>query len=315
MSHPFFRRLFGGYVVARTLSGLAAPGPRPSAAADRNATADRDAAAGPAAPCADTSPLPPLEAVRLFGIDVCNLTFDEAVDRIIAWSRTTPGRTVITTNLDHVMKLRSDPLFRRCYDHADMVTADGMPFLWLAKAEGTPLKARVTGSDLILPLMEAAAREGCSVFLFGSTMDRLHGAATLLKQRFPALEFRGAYAPPFGFERNPALQEELLVMLRTTRPDLVLVALGAPKQEVWAEGMARRVRHGVFLSIGGGLDFLSGEIRRAPTVMRRTGTEWLWRALSEPSRLGPRYAKILLAAPQLYRMHKRDKAGRPGGDR
>ena len=153
------------------------------------------------------------------------------------------------------------------------------------------------------------------MFLFGSTMERLHGAAKILKARHPRLEFRGAYAPPFGFERDPELHAELLSMIRTARPDIILVALGAPKQEIWANGMADAVRHGVFVSIGGGLDFISGDIKRAPDIMRRTGTEWLWRALTEPARLGPRYAKIVAALPGLYRAHKRDREEHEAADR
>lgn len=297
MANPFLRRAFAGFRIARALAGDGPHGER--AASERDAGA-RTAKAKPS--------LPPLSTIRLLGVDVANLTFAEAVDRIVAWSRDMPPRTVITTNLDHVMKLRGDAEFRRCYDEADMVTADGMPFVWLAKHEGEPLKERVTGSDLILPLMEAAAREGRSVFLFGSTIERLDGAAQILKARLPELDFRGAYAPPFGFDRDPALHDELVTMLRTVRPDIILVALGAPKQEIWSNKMAGVLRHGVFVSIGGGLDFLSGDVKRAPTLMRKTGTEWMWRAVTEPARLGPRYARIIWTLPALYRAHRRDRA-------
>jgi N-acetylglucosaminyldiphosphoundecaprenol N-acetyl-beta-D-mannosaminyltransferase len=245
---------------------------------------------------------------RLFGVSVSDVTLDEAVARIVSWAAGPRPRTVVTTNLDHVMKLRDDPLFTRAYREADLVTADGMPLVWLSRREGQPLRERVTGSDLIEPVAREAARAGLSLFLFGSTMERLHAAAERLKADNPTLEIRGAYAPPQGFERDPEIHAEVARIIRTVRPHIVLVAVGAPKQEIWARAMAAKVRRGVFVSIGSGLDFLSRDVRRAPAWMRRGGLEWLWRTLCEPVRLGPRYLNIIVHLPRLYRMHRRDRA-------
>ncbi len=315
MDNPLLRRAFVGFLVARGIHqavygkrGKKAKSAAPPVPVHAAPPGPRLTAREPTAPpTAMVDALPPIRTQRLFGVSVADLDMAGTVARIIHWSGRRPARNVITTNLDHVMKLRTDPAFRRVYEEADLVTADGMPFVWLSRREGTPLKGRVTGSDMIRPVMRAAADNGRSVFLFGSTMERLHTAAKRLKAENPRLEFAGAYAPPFGFERDLALQEELIRMLRTARPDIILVALGAPKQEFWSAGMADRLRHGVFLNIGGGLDFLSGEIRRAPRWMQDAGLEWLWRASTEPFRLGRRYGSIVVHLPSLYRMHKRDK--------
>lgn len=257
----------------------------------------------------DPSSSPSVPTQRLFGIDVADLDLAATVARIVDWSAGPPARIVVTTNLDHVMKLRDNAAFRDVYARADLVTADGMPFVWLSRLEGTPLRERVAGSDMILPLMAAAAAAGRRVFLFGSTRERLDAAARRLTAENPALAIVGAYAPPFGFDRDAALDAELVATLRELKPDIVLVALGAPKQELWSARMADAVDHGVFCNIGGGLDFLSGAVRRAPPLMQRLGLEWLWRALSEPTRLGPRYVRILLRAPQLVRLHRRTRHG------
>ena len=304
MDNPNLRRARAGFLLAQALYRATTPTGEPAAAKPRRAVRAR--AQRP--PVAEPPALKPIPTQRLFGISVAELTRDEVVERIIAWSGETPARTVITANLDHVMKLRHDRLFQRVYREADLVTADGMPFVWLSKREGAPLKERVTGSDLIEPLARAAAAAGRSVFLFGSTMERLHGAAKRLKADNPRLDLRGAYAPPFGFERDLDITAEVLRMIRIARPDIILVALGAPKQEIWSNGMADSVRHGVFVNIGGGLDFLSQDVRRAPGWMQDAGLEWLWRAGSEPTRLGPRYFGILAALPSLYRMHQSDRA-------
>ena len=258
-------------------------------------------------PPTDAPGLPPVPTQRLFGVDVADLDLAGAVARIIAWSVGPPARIVVTTNLDHVMKLEADAAFRDVYARADLVTADGMPFVWLSRLEGAPLRERVTGSDMILPLMAAAAEAGRRVFLFGSTMERLDKAARRLTAENPDLAIVGAYAPPFGFDRDTALDAELLALLRSLQPDIVLVALGAPKQELWSARMAAALGHGVFVNIGGGLDFLAGAVQRSPRIMQRLGLEWLWRALSEPMRLGPRYLRILLHAPRLYLQHRRTR--------
>ncbi|WP_157962058.1 WecB/TagA/CpsF family glycosyltransferase [Acuticoccus kandeliae] len=252
-------------------------------------------------------PLPDFPEARVFGITVAVATPEAVIERIIAWAGGPPARTVITANLDHVMKLRDNAEFQRVYSEADLVTADGMPLVWVARHDGVPLKERVTGSDMIAPLMKAAADAGRSVFLFGSTIERLERARDYLVGENPGLEIRGVYAPPFGFEKDATLHDELVDLLRKAAPDLILVALGAPKQEIWANKMARAVPHGVFLGIGAGLDFLSEEVRRAPTWMRRTGLEWVYRAASEPKRLGGRYLGIVANLPALYSMHRRDR--------
>lgn len=306
MANDPLRHAWAGFLLARTLFDLTAP----KAVAPSTGTTAAAPDGVPRRPAEASQPpaLPPIPTQRLFGISVAELDLAEVVERIVAWAGRPPARVVITANLDHVMKLRGDLLFQRAYREADLITADGMPLVWLSRREGQPLKERVTGSDLILPLARAAAGAGRSVFLFGSTHERLHAAAKRLKREAPRLDIRGAYAPPSGFERDPELTREFGQMIRAARPDIILVALGAPKQEIWSGGMAEAVRKGVFVNIGGGLDFLSEEVSRAPGLVQRVGLEWLWRALSEPRRLGPRYLRILLALPGLYRTHKEDRA-------
>lgn len=250
---------------------------------------------------------PPVPTRRLFGIDVAALTAAETAQLIVAWADGPPPRTVITANLDHLEKLRHDAAFRGAYARADLVTADGMPLVWLSRLEGRPLPERVAGSDLVEPIARLAAASGRSLFLLGTTMPRLERAAERLVTASPTLRIAGLEAPPFGFERNPAEEDRLAARLSAADADIVLVALGAPKQELFADRMARRLRHGVFVGVGGSLDFLAGATRRAPPVVRRTGLEWAWRAASEPARLGPRYARIIAALPALWRAHRRDR--------
>lgn len=249
----------------------------------------------------------PFETLRMFDIPVARASTAEVVRLIVTWSASGPARSVVTANLDHVMKLRTDPAFREAYARAALITADGMPFVLLSRLEGQRLPERVTGSGLIAPVCVEAARQGRSVFLLGSTPARLRVAEDCLRTHAPDLRVAGRLSPPFGFDRDPDEIGRIADSLRRARPDIVLVALGAPKQELLSDLMVRTLDHGVFLNIGGGLDFLSGDVARAPALVQRLGLEWFWRAASEPRRLGPRYVRIIAALPSLYRIHRQGR--------
>lgn len=243
------------------------------------------------------------ERLRLFGVDVDNLTMGETVDAVRAMVETPRAHSLVTVNLDHILKLQHDTRFRAAYDAASVRVADGSPFVLLSRIDRTPLKQRVAGSDLIEPVCAMAAREGLSVFFLGSSESRLARAAATLTGRHPSLKVVGHHAPPMGFDENEDAQLDALDIIRKARPDIILLALGAPKQEVFASRAVGTLDHGVFLNIGAGLDFIAGDVRRAPRWMQLSGTEWIYRALSEPTRLGPRYGKILLAMPRLLKHH------------
>ncbi|WP_018698769.1 WecB/TagA/CpsF family glycosyltransferase [Amorphus coralli] len=253
-----------------------------------------------------------LETVRLFGIDVAVKDFAGAIAQIVHWAHQRPARTVFTCNLDHVVKLRSDRAFGEAYAGADLVVADGMPFVWLARTTRTPLPARISGSELIVPLCRTAAHEGLTVFLLGSTEERLTAAEEALREAAPDLVICGRHAPPFGFRDDPEAQHVAAEAVSRVSPDILFVALGPPTQEIWVETWRETLDCGVALCIGAGLDFLSGDIEAAPTWMRRTGLEWVWRTLQEPRRLAPRYGRILALAPLLLKDHFLDRRKRRG---
>lgn len=303
MENPFVRRAAAGVIVGYALFVLVRTGPGALLARPRPVREERPQRR----PRPERPPLPPVRTERLFGLCVGALDVAGTVERIVAWSHEVPARTVIAATLDHVFALRGDPLFRRACEEADLVTAGAMPFVWLSRRKGGALKRPVTGADLVEPLATAAAAAGRSVFLFGSTLERLHSAAKRLKEDNPRLTVAGAYAPPSGFERDPQIQRELITLLRTVRPDIILVALDPPAQEIWSAGMADCVRHGVFVNVGAGLDHLAGEPARAPDRRRSSRLEGPWRALGEPFRRAPRAARIVAMLPWLLAMDRRDR--------
>jgi exopolysaccharide biosynthesis WecB/TagA/CpsF family protein len=208
------------------------------------------------------------------------------------------GFTLYTLNLDHLVKRRADPRFRAAYARADFVTADGGPIVTMARRQGAALE-RTTGADLILPLCEAAAAAGLPVFFFGATERALRIASARLKQAVPHLDVRGALSPPFGFDPLSSAAEESGRAIAASGARICFLALGAPKQELFADRMAAAGDGVGYVCIGAGLDFIAGEQQRAPALVRRAGLEWVYRCLSNPRRLGLRYARCALLYARL----------------
>lgn len=206
------------------------------------------------------------------------------------------GFALATINLDHLVKLRRLPAYRTAYAAHDLICADGNPIVWLSRLAGKPV-ALVPGSDVLRPLLQCAAREGRSVAFVGSTDETLKAAADQLMRDIPGLHVALRHAPAMGFDPKGAEAARVLGDLAQQEVGLCLIALGSPKQEAFA-ALGREVAPEVgFASIGAGLDFISGRQRRAPAWVRALAMEWLWRALSAPRRLIPRYAACAAILP------------------
>ena len=210
------------------------------------------------------------------------------------------GFALATINLDHLVKLARDPSFRQVYAAQDLVCADGNPIVWLSRLARRPVSL-VPGSDMVVPLAHQAARAGVTVALMGSTEETLAAAAEVLTQSVPGLRIAACIAPPMGFDPAGAAAEQILHQIEASGARLVFVALGAPKQEIFA-AFGRQQAPGLgFASIGAGLDFLSGRQQRAPQWVRALAMEWAWRMLSNPRRLAKRYLDCALILPEQAR--------------
>ncbi|MBB1492647.1 WecB/TagA/CpsF family glycosyltransferase [Paracoccus sp. MC1854] len=207
------------------------------------------------------------------------------------------GFTVATLNLDHLVKLDRDPAFRDAYLTQSHVTADGNPIVWLSRLAGRQVEL-VTGSDLVLPAARLAAAHGVPVALFGATPPVLEKAARALEAAVPGLAVAARIAPPMGFDPQGPAADAAIAELATSGAGLCFLALGAPKQEIFAARAAAQLPAMGFLSIGAGLDFLAGTQTRAPRWVRRLAAEWLWRLAKDPRRLARRYADCLAVLPR-----------------
>ena len=232
------------------------------------------------------------------GIAVNVATRQDLLSDIDRRLRTHTGFCIATLNLDHVAKLGTLPDFACAYRAHSHVTADGNPIVWLSRLAGQQVEL-LPGSDLVAPVAELAARAKVPVALFGSTEVALSGAAQALRVRFPGLEIALCLAPPMGFSPEGPEADAAIEALGASGAGLCFVALGAPKQEIFAARAARIMPQMGFLSIGAGLDFLSGRQRRAPRLVRLVAAEWLWRLALDPRRLARRYGACILILPGL----------------
>lgn len=206
------------------------------------------------------------------------------------------GFALATINLDHLVKLRASPAFRATYAAQDLVVADGNPIVWLSWLARHPVSL-VPGSDMVLPLSRLAAKAEITVALVGSTDSALRQAAKSLEAQVPGLRVSYLHAPTMGFDPEGEVASAVLADLAAQKIGLCFIALGAPKQEAFAARGRKLAPQTGFASIGAGVDFLAGNQTRAPVWVRKIAMEWLWRALSSPRRLIPRYAACAAILP------------------
>lgn len=209
------------------------------------------------------------------------------------------GFSVATLNLDHAVKLSRDPAFREAYSAQSHITADGNPVVWLSHLAGQTEVELAPGSEVIEPIARLAASKSIPVALFGATDDSLHAAADALRRSIPSIDIALTLSPPMGFDPMGTLADDAISQIDKSGARLVFLALGAPKQECFAARAQGTLPTVGFLSIGAGLDFISGTQKRAPRWVRALAAEWLWRMLGNPRRLANRYLACLVALPRL----------------
>ncbi|MBN7783574.1 WecB/TagA/CpsF family glycosyltransferase [Ponticoccus alexandrii] len=218
-------------------------------------------------------------------------------DHVVSRMERREGFALATLNLDHLVKLREPGAFRDAYAAQDLITADGNPIVWMSRLAGRPVKL-IPGSNMIIPLARMASNVGVTVALFGSTEEALAEAKAYMEGELRGLNVVCCIAPPMGFDPAGPEAEAMLKQIEASGAGLCFVALGAPKQEIFA-ALGRRVTPGLgFASIGAGLDFFAGRQKRAPQWMQRLALEWLWRMALDPKRMTKRYLKCMAILPR-----------------
>ena len=225
--------------------------------------------------------------LRIGKVPIDVLSFAEAVEAVSALVDAKEGGFVFTPNVDHVVTVDEQPEFEAAYAKASLSLADGTPVVWASRLFDTPLPERVAGSDLVMPLLERAGQRGWRVAFLGAGPGVAEKAAAVAKARW-GTNVVSTDAPMVNL-KDDAQIDAIAAKLAQAQADLVLMAFGAPKQELLIARIADRVKPAVLLGIGASLDFIAGTVKRAPLVFRKTGFEWLYRLAQEPRRLWRRY--------------------------
>ena len=228
--------------------------------------------------------------VELFGLDIAALTFDQAVETLAqaAIRRDGAAQIVVTPNVDHVVRLESNPDFKARYAQADFIFADGMPVVWTSRLVGRPLPERVTGADLFVALCRRAQAEDWQVAVLGGDARIEEDIRQGFARSFPGLRVE-ILSPSMQYDPDGQEAREHAQRIRELAPRIVFVCLGMPKQEKWAFRYAPTLPGGIILCAGMAMMFAIGMQSRAPLWMQRSGLEWLWRMGSEPRRMVRRY--------------------------
>jgi N-acetylglucosaminyldiphosphoundecaprenol N-acetyl-beta-D-mannosaminyltransferase len=234
---------------------------------------------------------PPAQPIALMGVAFDNLALKDAVSRIETMINSRRPHYVVTANVDFLAQARRDAELRRILLDAPLVLCDGTPLVWLSRLFGNRLPQRVAGADVVPELIRVAAKRRYGVFFLGTTDEINAKAISKLRLRFPDLQATH-YSPPFRplEQMNHA---EISRRIRLAKPDLLLVAFGCPKAEKWIAMHYRQLGVPVTIGVGATIDFLAGQVRRAPAWMQQGGLEWTYRLYQEPRRLFKRYASDL----------------------
>jgi len=228
-------------------------------------------------------------AVSLMGLRLARLDRHRLLDYVFNCLRVGQGGWLVTANLDFLRRYVRDRESRELYDAADVRVADGMPLVWACKLQGQPLPERVPGSSLVWLLAERAAREGRSIYLLGGADGANEKARKVLAEKYPGLAWVGGTSPLVASPPAESDITAILAELRGRKTDILLVGLGSPKQEQLIRALRPHLPSTWMIGVGISFSFVAGDVKRAPTWMRRAGIEWMHRMMQEPRRLAKRY--------------------------
>jgi N-acetylglucosaminyldiphosphoundecaprenol N-acetyl-beta-D-mannosaminyltransferase len=216
----------------------------------------------------------------IFQVPIHDVTLEETVTHVGQWIDRGQIAQIATVNPEFLVLSREEPQFRAALKQAALCIPDGVGVLWAARWQDKRLRERVAGSDLVPLLAEAAASYGWRVYFLGAAPGVAETTADILSERHPGLDVAGA------FSGSPAQEEEddIVHRIKTSHADLVLVAYGAPKQDLWLYRNLARTGAKVGMGVGGSFDFIAGVQKRAPRWIQRLGMEWFYRLIREPWR-------------------------------
>jgi exopolysaccharide biosynthesis polyprenyl glycosylphosphotransferase len=223
---------------------------------------------------------------RLLGIDIDSLTAGQFLDRIDTFIKSGKPHQISYLNADCLNKCWSDRLYREVISESDLVYADGMGVVWASRLFGNPLPERLNANDLLPQFCQRSEEKNYRIFLLGGEKGIAEKTAEDLKTKYPNLQIVGCHHGYFSGKKE---EEDVITLIHESKVDILIVGMGAPKQELWIKNNIDRLGAPVAWGVGGLLDYSAKGLQRAPVWMRKAGMEWFWRLCLEPRRLWRRY--------------------------
>lgn len=230
-----------------------------------------------------------MSRIQFMNTEIDNLTIDETLDAIDKLIKENKSAYVVTPNVDHIVQLETNKELQAVYKNASLILTDGKPLLWIAKWYGTPIKEKISGSDLFPLLCKMAAKRGYKMFFLGAAEGVAAKAAENLCRKYDGLQIAGTYSPPIGFENNHSEMVKIKKKIIEAKPEILVVGLGCPKQEKFMYHYCKELGVPISFGLGASFDFEAGNIKRAPRWMADHGLEWLFRITQDPKRMAKRY--------------------------
>jgi N-acetylglucosaminyldiphosphoundecaprenol N-acetyl-beta-D-mannosaminyltransferase len=230
-----------------------------------------------------------MDKIKIFGVEIDNLSFNEAVEVVEGFLKGDRLRTICTPNTEIVMAAKNNPKLKELINDNDLIIPDGIGLIYGSRIRKRPLKERVTGFDISVKMLEIANRKGYSLFLLGGKDGVAKKASENILTQYPNIKITGYHHGYFkgshnGYDNH---DEELKIirMINESKTDIIFVGLGFPKQEQWIGKNKHRIHGKVIIGNGGTMDVLAGVSKRAPEIFQRLGLEWFYRLIKEPSRI------------------------------
>lgn len=242
--------------------------------------------------------------IKFMNTNIDNLTMAETLHEIDKLIQKKNCSYVVTPNVDHIVHLEKDEELQKVYKNASLILTDGKPLIWISKWYKTPIKEKISGSDLFPKVCELAANKNYTMYLLGAAEGVADTAARNLMKKYPGLNIVGTYSPPFGFEKNEQEMNKIKTRIQEVHPDILIVGLGCPKQEKFMYYHCKELGVPISFGLGASIDFEAGNIKRAPKWMSNHGLEWLYRFSKEPKRLFKRYFVDDLKIIQVARKYR-----------
>lgn len=242
--------------------------------------------------------------IKFMNTCIDNLTMSETLNEIDKLIQKKICSYVVTPNVDHIVRLEKDEELQKVYKNASLILTDGKPLIWISKWYKTPIKEKISGSDLFPKVCELAANNNYTMYLLGAAEGVADTAAKNLMKKYPGLNVVGTYSPPFGFEKNEQEMNKIKTQIQEVHPDILIVGLGCPKQEKFMYYHCKELGVPISFGLGASIDFEAGNIKRAPKWMSNHGLEWLYRFSKEPKRLFKRYFVDDLKIIQVARKYR-----------